>query len=34
MGTTETYVITDLLKSSVYKRAIDFQNDGLSRRPR
>lgn len=34
MGTTETYVITDLLKSSVYKRAIDFQDDGLSRRPR
>ena len=30
MGTTETYVITDLIKSGVYKRAIDSRDDGRS----
>lgn len=30
MGSTETYVITDLIKSGVYKRAIDTRDDGRS----
>ena len=30
MGTTETYVITDLIKSGVYKRAIESRDDGRS----
>lgn len=30
IGTTETYVITDLIKSGVYKRAVDTRNDGRS----
>lgn len=30
LGSTETYVITDLIKNGVYKRAIDTRDDGRS----
>lgn len=30
IGSTETYVITDLIKNGVYKRAIDTRDDGRS----